>query len=198
MIIKIALIVAWIYVLSVLRRGKLGFYHFLLGSVGTFLILLGLLPYIKGYFISGFVDVIGIAGKLTGMYESYAEYGMIFINHGDTVMSLYVDMECSGIIEMMVFVSLLGFFPAYKFPEKIKTGILGVFLICVFNFIRIFVIIALIFVFGSSVYSLAHAIIGRLIFYVLTLTLYFYVFTKKQIMKQKVGKFSYEGTDDQQ
>ena len=176
MIFKILLFVIWIYVLTVLKRGKLGFYHFLLGSVGTFLILLDLMPYVKRFFINGFVWVLGFAGELTGMYESYARYGMFFINHNDTVMSLYVDMECSGLIEMMVFVSLLAFFPVYKWWEKIRTGILGLFCICIFNFIRIFIIIAMIFYFGTSVYSFAHVIVGRIVFYVLTLILYFHVF----------------------
>ena len=197
MIFKILLFVIWIYVLTVLKRGKLGFYHFLLGSVGTFLILLDLVPYVKRFFINGFVWVLGFVGELTGMYESYARYGMFFINHNDTVMSLYVDMECSGLIEMMVFVSLLAFFPVYKWWEKIRTGILGVFCICIFNFIRIFIIIAMIFYFGTSVYSFAHVIVGRIVFYVLTLILYFHVFTKRQIVRQKVGKFNYEDVADQ-
>lgn len=162
------------------------------------MLLLGLMPYVKNYFINGFVWVLGLVGQLTGMYESYAQFGMFFIDHNDTVMSLYVDLECSGLIEMMVFVSLLLFFPVYKLWQKLKVGVLGLFAICVFNFIRIFVIIALIFHFGTSVYSFAHVIVGRIVFYVLTLTLYFNVFTRSQIIKQKVGKFSYEGLDDKQ
>lgn len=198
MILKIILLVLWIYALTVLRRGKLGFYHFLLGSVGTFLLLLTFVPYVKDYFIHGFVWGLGYVGNLTGLYESYAQYGMFFIDHNDAVISLYVDLECSGIIEMMVFLSLLTFFPVYKWWEKIVTGVVGLFCICVFNFIRIFVIIAMIFCFGTSVYSLAHAIVGRIIFYALTLILYFHVFTRKQIARQKVGKFSYEDVDDKQ
>lgn len=196
MILKLILVVLWIYALTVLKRGKLGFYYFLLGSVGTFLILLSLMPYVKDYFIHGFVWVLGFVGDMTGMYESYAQYGMFFINHNDTVMSLYVDLECSGIIEMLVFVSLLAFFPVYKFWEKLYTAIIGLAGICIFNFIRIYVIIAMIFHFGTSVYSLAHAIVGRIIFYVLTVILYFYVFTRRQVIRQRVGKFSYENVDD--
>lgn len=188
----------WIYALTVLKRGKLGFYYFLLGSVGMFLTLLGMVPYVKDYFINGFVAGLSFVGNSTGMYESYAQYGMFFINHNSTVMSLYVDLECSGIIEMMVFISLLAFFPVYRPLEKVRTGITGLFFICIFNFVRIFIIIAMIFYFGSSVYSLAHAIVGRIVFYVLTLVLYFNVFTKRQIVKQKVGKFDYESVDDKQ
>lgn len=162
------------------------------------MLLLGVMPYIKNFFINGFVWVLGLVGRLTGMYESYAQFGMFFIDHNDTVMSLYVDLECSGLIEMMVFVSLLLFFPVYKPWQKLRVGVLGLLAICVFNFIRIFIIIAMIFHFGTSVYSFAHVIVGRVVFYVLTLILYFHVFTRSQIIKQKVGKFSYEGLDDKQ
>ena len=196
MILRLIFIVLWIYVLTVLKRGKLGFYYFLLGSVGTFLILLGIMPYVKNYFINGFVWVLGLVGRLTGMYESYAQFGMFFIDHNDTVMSLYVDLECSGLIEMMVYVSLLVFFPVYKLWEKLKVGVLGLLCICVFNFIRIFIIISLIFYYGTSIYSFAHVIVGRIVFYVLTLFLYFHVFTRGQIARQKVGKFNYEGLAD--
>lgn len=198
MILSLVLAAVWIYFLTVLKRGKLGFYYFLLGSVGTFMLLLGVMPYIKNFFINGFVWVLGLVGQLTGMYESYAQFGMFFIDHNDTVMSLYVDLECSGLIEMMVFVSLLLFFPVYKPWQKLWVGVQGLLAICMFNFIRIFIIIALIFHFGTSVYSFAHVIVGRIVFYVLTLTLYFNVFTRSQIIKQKVGKFSYEGLDDKQ
>lgn len=198
MIFKIILFVVWVYALTVLKRGKLGFYYFLVGSVGTFLTLLNFMPYFKDYFIYAFVWALGGIGDLTGLYESYAQYGMFFINHNDTVMSLYVDMECSGIIEMMVYISLLAFFPAYKPIRKLITGIYGIACICIFNFIRIFTIIWMIFTFGTPVYSLAHAIMGRIIFYVLTVALYFYVFTRHQVIGQKVGKFSYENLDDKQ
>ena len=192
MILKLVLIAVWIYALSVFKRGKLGFFHFLVGSVGLFLILLDCMPYVKDYFIYAFVWALGFLGDLTGMFESYAIHGMFFINHEDSLVSMYVDLECSGIIEMLVFTALLMFFPVYKWWEKIGTLLYGLISICLFNYIRIFIIIAMIFYYGSSVYALAHVIVGRFVFYVLTIMLYFHVFTRWQIMRQKVGKFSYE------
>jgi len=37
---------------------------------------------------------------------------------------------------------------------------------------------------------------SRIIFYVLTVILYFHVFTRRQVTRQRVGKFSYENVDD--
>lgn len=41
-------------------------------------------------------------------------------------------------------------------------------------------------------YFVAHTIVGRIIFYGFTIVLYFYVFTKGQIRRQKIGKFNYD------
>jgi len=69
--------------------------------------------------------------------------------------------------------------------------VIGCVCIFFFNVIRIVIICAIIFQFGSGSYYVAHTIIGRLVFYTLSILLYYYVFTKQQIVKQKVGGFSY-------
>ena len=53
----------------------------------------------------------GVMGSLTGMFYSYYQYSLIFIRHGTESISLYIDYECSGIIELMAFCALLWFFP---------------------------------------------------------------------------------------
>lgn len=191
-VFKLLLMVTWIYLLSVFHRGKLEFFKFLFGSVGTFFIIFNFVPYIKQPIISFFTYLLGLIGNFTNLFEGYAQYGMFFINHNDTVMSLYIDLECSGLIEIMVFLSLIAFFPVYNWKEKIKVGVTGCVFIYLFNFIRIISIILLIYQFGSPMYAFAHSIVGRLIFYVCIVILYFYIFTKAQISKQKIGKFDYD------
>jgi exosortase/archaeosortase len=53
------------------------------------------------------------------------------------------------------------------------------------------VICVVIYKFGSGSYYFAHTILGRIIFYTFTVILYYYVFTRQQIIKQKVGGFQY-------
>ena len=47
-------------------------------------------------------------------------------------------------------------------------------------------------------YYIAHTYVGRIFFYAATIVLYFYVFTKSQVVRMKVGSFSYdkEKTDE--
>jgi exosortase family protein XrtG len=138
-------------------------------------------------------SVVGIIGKVTGICEAYYEYSIIFIPKQSELssISLYIDYECSGVIEMMAFVSLLAFFQVYEVGQRIIVGILGCISIFFFNVIRIIIICAIIFQFGSGSYYVAHTIVGRLVFYALSILLYYYVFTKQQIIKQKIGGFSY-------
>ena len=78
----IILFVIWLYVLSVLRRGKLAFWHFLVGSVGMFVFLMiWIQPIITVPLAKIVAAVSGILGDLTGLYDSYFLYGILFINN---------------------------------------------------------------------------------------------------------------------
>ena len=106
-------------------------------------------------------------------------------------MTLLIDFECSGIIEIMAFLSLLIFFNVYNWSEKLMIGIGGFCYIMLCNVLRIVMICLAVHFLGMSAYYVFHTFIGRIFFYVLSVYLYFYVFTKPQIVKMKVGNFSY-------
>lgn len=183
----------WIYLLTVLKRGKLDFWYFIAGSVGLFIFsVIWIEPVAVGPIQKAVAAAAGIPGRLTGIYESYFQKGIIFISTGGMSLSLYIDFECSGIIETLAFFALLWFFPVYRLYEKVVVSIAGGLLIFASNVLRIFVICLVVYFFGGDMYFLAHTIIGRLVFYACTITLYFYVFTKSQIIRQKVGGLRYE------
>lgn len=192
----------WFYLLTVFHRGNLNYFQYLWGSVGLFIFMCvfiqpALTEVLKQYVTS----VVGIIGKVTGICEAYYELSIIFVPKQSalTSISLYIDYECSGVIEMMAFVSLLLFFQVYEIAQRIIISFVGCVCIFFFNVIRILIICIIIYKFGSSSYYVAHTIIGRLVFYVLSILLYYYVFTKQQIIKQKIGGFHYaehnENTD---
>ena len=185
-------LVAWIYAILVLWRAKLTFFKFLVGSVGMFILMMLLLqPVLTVPLSKGVAAVTGLIGELTGAFYSYYQYSLVFIRHGADSISLYVDYECSGIIEIFAFSSLLWFFPLYSTIEKLVVNIIGIIWIFVSNIIRMTSICLLVFFFGNDIFFFAHAIFGRVIFYSLSIILFFYVFTRAQIMKQRVGKFRY-------
>jgi len=183
----------WIYVLFVMKRAQMGVWYFIFGSVGLFVFSMILIePYLVTPLSRLVTSVSGALGELTGVFESYFRHGILFVTSGEESLSLYIDFECSGVIEMIAFLSLLWFFWAYNTVEKIVMSMIGVGTIFVSNILRIFFICLMIKIGGSDVYFIAHTIVGRLIFYVCTVILYFYVFTRTQIIRQKVGKFNYD------
>ena len=144
--LSIVFFLVWIYVLSVLKRTKLDFWFYIVGSVGFFLLMLiWVEPYCVGFLQRMVAMVTGVLGRWTGLYDSYFQKGMLFIQNGGNSLSLYVDFECSGIIEIMAFLSLLWFFPVYRIIEKIVVSISGVLAIFFFNVGRIFLICLLVY-----------------------------------------------------
>lgn len=185
-------IVVWLYLLNVLNRAKLEFWRYLAGSMGLFIILMVTLRSPLTMPLARCVSAMaGIVGDLTKTFVAYFKYGIIFITTEAGSMTLQIDMECSGVIELMAFLSLLIFYRVYTIYERIVVGVIGVVYIMVCNALRIAIICEAVHFFGISAYFISHTFVGRIFFYGMTVILYFYVFTKSHIIKMKVGKFAY-------
>lgn len=192
-IAAVLLIAGWLYLLHVLKRAELKFWRFLAGSVGLFIILmLFVRPWATQPLAQTVAAIAGLPGRLTGTFEAYFKYGVLFVDSAAGAMTLRIDFECSGIVEIMAFVSLLAFFEVYNRSERLLVGIFGSAAIILANVIRIILIAEIIYFGGAGYYYVAHSLIGRLVFYALTVALYFYIFTKPQIVRMKVGTFTYE------
>ena len=168
-IVAVAVIAVWLYILSVLTRAKLYAWKFMWGSFGLFLIMMITIRPVLTMPLARCVSALA----------------------GVTQATLLIDFECSGIIEIMAFISLLAFFNVYNFSEKVMVGIGGFCYIMLCNALRIVMICMSVYFWGMGAYYVVHTFIGRIFFYVLSVYLYFYVFTKPQVIKMKVGSFSY-------
>lgn len=192
-ILLIILFVIWVYSLTIFKRKKLEFFYFLIGSIGTFLfsfitfreIMTDVLTRLTCY-------LTGLIGNALGFFKSYTAHAILFVENNDGPISLFVDFECAGVIEILVFISLIWFFAVYNVKEKLIVSVLGTIWIMLANIIRLFSICLIINQFGNESYYLAHTIVGRIIFYALSIAMYFYVFTRAQIRKQRVGEFGYD------
>ena len=49
---------------------------------------------------------------------------------------------------------------------------------------------------GTDYYYIAHTVVGRILFYVLQVILYFFVFTKPHVLKMRTGDFAYNKTEE--
>ncbi|MBO5484263.1 MAG: exosortase family protein XrtG [Lachnospiraceae bacterium] len=191
-ILGVILAIVWLYILRVLKKSSLPAWRFVWGSCGLFvLMMIFVRPYLTQPLAQMVAAVAGGFGKITGLFSSYFKYGVIFVDSKAGAISLLIDFECSGILEVMAYVSLLAFFEAYTRYERIIVGVLGVAYIILANAVRIISICVIIYFFGMPSYYIAHTFAGRFIFYGLSIVLYFFVFTKAQIIRQKVGGFTY-------
>lgn len=192
-LLVIILLSVWLYMMTVLYRARTGFWYYLTGSVGFFAFSM---YYIEPYAVPLLQKMVaastGFIGTLTGLYSSYFQSGMLFVSHNGANLSLYIDFECSGVIEIIAFWSLLVFFRIFDIYERAVVGILGTLLLYFFNVMRIFVICLCVYWGGTDLYFVSHTVIGRIFFYLCTVLLYFYVFTRPQIMRQKAKGFGYE------
>lgn len=192
-VLYIVLFIVWIYILTVFKRKKLEFFYFLTGSIGTFLFAFVLLRNILTEILTTLTCFLtGLLGNALGIFKAYTAHSILFVENADGPISLYVDFECGGVIEILVFLSLIWFFAVYNVKEKFGISIIGILWIIAANIIRLFSICLIINQFGNESYYVAHTIVGRLIFYALSIILYFYVFTRAQIRKQRVGEFGYD------
>lgn len=192
LIFYIALLCAWVYFLHLFTKAHLYFWKFLIGALGLFcMIVIFLFPILTDPLSKSVAALAGIFGNFTDWCSTYFRYGIIFIKTQTDTLSLMIDMECSGIIEISAFLSLLCFFDVYTNYEKVVVGICGFLWIEIANVLRIILIVIIVHYFGLSAYYIAHTFIGRIFFYLCSIVLYFYVFTKPQIIRMKVGNIVY-------
>ena len=192
-ILYVVLFIVWIYILTVFKRKKLEFFYFLVGSIGTFLFAFALLRNLLTDILTTLTCYLtGLLGNALGIFRAYTSHSILFVENEYGPISLYVDFECGGVIEILVFLSLIWFFAVYNVKQKLGISLIGIVWIITANIIRLFTICLIINRFGNESYYMAHTIVGRLIFYALSIILYFYVFTRAQIRKQRVGDFGYD------
>ncbi len=191
--VVIALIVlAWGYLLHVLKKADLGAWRFLAGCLGLFVMLMvWVQPYLTMPLARLVAALAGFVGDATGAYAAYFKYGIIFITTAQGSVSLQIDLECSGIIEIGAFLSLLAFFNVYSRGEKLLVGIVGTGYLMLCNALRITVICLSVRCFGVGAYYVMHTFVGRILFYLLSILLYYFVFTKPQVIRMKVGIITY-------
>lgn len=182
--------IVWLYALSVLRRVQLPAYFFIVGSVGLFFILITLSdPYWVWFFTHAVITAISGLGAVTGMCQVMAQYGIVHIISTNATTLMTIDYECSGIIETMAFLALIAFFPTYRRRERVFYAVFGIVWIYLDNVLRISLVVILVHFFGPGSFFLAHTIIGRLVFYVLVIILYYNVFTYSQMARGLYFKF---------
>lgn len=176
------------------RKHKAWLSYYLLGAFGLTLILvfgskqLGLQKYWESahlYQTYLFSSWLGIESKLLSQ-------DTIAVMDPVGWVTLKIGIECSGILESSILAGLIGFYPA--FDAKRKAYLLGIGLAAtiIANIIRILIIVMITHFYGREAIFIAHAIVGRLFFFAVIITLFWYIITRPTV--NEVGRMvSQEG-----
>lgn len=191
LVIGIALLL-WGYVLGLLARAGLLAWRFLLGCGGIFLFfMLCLRPLATGICVQWVCALAGVIGEWTHTFSSYVQYGVLYIPAKGGALTLLVNFECSGAIEISGYLSLLAFYTVYDYLERGILGVAGAAYLLAADVLRLTLIAEIVRFFGIGAYYAAHIFVGRLLFYMCSILLYYYVFTQRQVTRVKIGNFSY-------
>lgn len=179
----------WILALFLFKKLKLNFFKFLGGSLGIFTIsLFFFLPYLEKNLNFLISQLLFFIGKYTNLFTVYVNNSMLSVEAGNGVVSILINYECSGVIEMLVFTSLALFFPFGGIVRKITSIVIGNIYIFAANIIRILFIASAIKIFGVDSFNIVHSLLARILFFVLMIILYYFVFTATHLRYQSVGE----------
>lgn len=89
-----------------------------------------------------------------------------------------VGIECSGLLEMATIAGLVLFYPSvFDARKRAAFTIVGVVVTYLINLARILVIVLVVSRFGTESVFFAHAILGRIFFFIATVALYWWIVT---------------------
>jgi exosortase family protein XrtG len=170
----------WVLVIAGLWRARRWLPFYLLGALGgvVFAVLLASFTGVSARLEALEASQVIPLAKLLGLtLVTLGSNGIAIKNHvGWGVFDIGV--ECSGLMEMAAMASLVAFYPAVFTPgRKVFIVTVGTVFTYLFNLIRILLIVEVVATFGTDWVFPAHAVFGRLLFFVLTITLYWRLVT---------------------
>ncbi len=181
----------WLIIAFIFCRHRIWIFYYVWAAVGLTFILIFLirgspveqgLEHLAGLAIHNMLSCFDIK---TYIFDKSPGTLLVLIDVDNSWTTLDIDIENSGLLEMCIFAGLLLFYPAYGRRQKflyVTTGITAVYLI---NILRLVTVIVLIHWGGRNMMFLAHTIFGRLVFFVLVVGLYWNVFTRPSLKKNR-------------
>jgi exosortase family protein XrtG len=135
-------------------------------------------------------EVAGLVGVPTLIFRNAPGTMLVLVvvgRIGWTV--IQIDVECSGLLEMAAFAGLLLFYPGLRTRRRLVYLVSGLVATYLVNILRLLVIIAFLHWGGKDVIFLAHTIVGRGIFFLLVIGIYWFVFTRAAIhtVRDRIG-----------
>lgn len=125
--------------------------------------------------------VVWLASAL-GVSSTTSASGVI-VTSGDVWSQLEIGIECSAVLELSVLVGLVMCYPGYRLGKRGRLTAWGLLATLGLNLARLLLIVVVVAVWTSpSAVFIAHAIIGRAIFFSGVVAIYWYLLTRTTLV----------------
>lgn len=189
-------ILIWLYLIRMFHKLNMIAFKFFTGSIGLFLITITFFRHSLELLMGKLLFIIlSLITSFTGLFETFGNVNTVLVNTPTGFISMNLTYECSGVIEILVFMSLALFFP---FRNKIRKTFLifsGFFSLVSANILRIIFIASIVKILGINSYPLTHMIFARILFFILTISIYYIIFTKTHLKEYIFGGVTVENSN---
>jgi exosortase family protein XrtG len=177
--------IGWGAAVLFFRAYRIWLFYYVLAAVGCAYLLalagrdlLGL-DELLGHSVAWSVHLIaGILGVPTRTFAGTPNALMVMVISQEIGWTLLrIGVESSGMLESVVLVSLLLFYPGWPLRRRAAAMTLGLVTTWVANVLRVLVIIIILHTVGKESLVLAHSLVGRTLFFGLTIAIYWYLLT---------------------
>lgn len=179
----------WLAITVFFYHHKLWVFHYIWGSVGLCCVLIlffhaSFVEYRLEAFTSWVLHyILGLWNIVTYLFDRAPGTLLVLIKVDSSWTTIAIDIENSGLIEMCVIFTLIIFYPVYHWRKRTITALAGVLGIFVINIIRLLLVITLIHTGGRNMSFIAQTLFGRLVFFVLSIALYWQLITRPSLNK---------------
>jgi exosortase family protein XrtG len=185
MVYFLGLVIIWSGMILFFRRNRVWLLYYLFGAVG---LTYGFV-FLAGQFLGGEQllaesvagAVHGIASSLnipTRIFSGAPGMLLVMVIYQDVGWTmLQIGVESSGILEISVLISLLSFYPGWRIKRRLGVIGFGVLAVWIANIFRMLVIVILLHRLGKGALVLAHTYIGKIVFFILTVAIFWYLIT---------------------
>ena len=180
------LFILWAGMVAFLRYTRSWLPFYVIGAVGcaywlilVFSSLFGLEPFLAhsvAWVVHVVSNLVGIPTRIFEGAPGVLLVLVIFQDIGWTV--LQVGIESSGLLEISVLVSLLLFYPGWSLSRRAFLIGMGSLAMWCANIIRMLVIVVMLNQFGKEALVLAHMYIGKAVFFVLVIAIFWVIITR--------------------
>ncbi len=160
--------------------------YFVAGAAGSaFILVVGMRDVLPGEDLlraatAGLVDQFAwLLGVRTTVTDADAgDLLVVGVPHHNEWTMLSIGIECSGLLDLATLFGLVLFFPALPIFKRIKVLIAALVLTFFANVIRMLVIVMAVGWGGQETLELAHVVLGRIVFFVLAIGIYWFAITR--------------------